>query len=145
MHAKVCVIDDVWGSVGSDNFNERSWTHDSELTAAIVEPGGGEDNRFARDLRLRLAAEHLGRLGEGEPDVSDCVDGASMFRTYRDSARALDAWHAGGRVGPRPPGHLRLLDVPDLAWWHRAWARVPLETVHDPDGRPRALKKSDDY
>ena len=31
VHAKVCVVDDVWASIGSDNFNRRSWTHDSEL------------------------------------------------------------------------------------------------------------------
>ena len=33
VHAKVCVIDDTWASIGSDNFNRRSWTHDSELSA----------------------------------------------------------------------------------------------------------------
>lgn len=38
VHAKVCVIDDVWACVGSDNFNRRSWTHDSQLSCAVLEP-----------------------------------------------------------------------------------------------------------
>ena len=37
VHAKVCVVDDVWASVGSDNVNRRSWTHDSELSAAVLD------------------------------------------------------------------------------------------------------------
>src|ERR1700752_4177980 len=37
VHAKVCVVDDTWCSVGSDNFNRRSWTHDSELSCAILD------------------------------------------------------------------------------------------------------------
>jgi phosphatidylserine/phosphatidylglycerophosphate/cardiolipin synthase-like enzyme len=36
-HAKVCVIDDVWMVVGSDNVNRRSWTHDSELSCAVID------------------------------------------------------------------------------------------------------------
>ena len=68
VHAKVCVVDDVWASVGSDNFNRRSWTHDSELSCAVLDetrdereppdPAGlGDGARvFARDLRLRLLA-----------------------------------------------------------------------------------------
>ncbi len=39
VHAKVCVVDDEWFTCGSDNFNRRSWTNDSELTCAVV--GGG--------------------------------------------------------------------------------------------------------
>ena len=35
VHAKVCVIDDVWASVGSDNFNRRSWSSDSEVACAV--------------------------------------------------------------------------------------------------------------
>ena len=38
VHAKVCVIDDVWASTGSDNFNRRSWTHDSELSRGRPRP-----------------------------------------------------------------------------------------------------------
>ena len=57
VHAKVCVIDDQWASTGSDNFNRRSWTHDSEVSVAICDPG------YARALRLNLAREHLDRDG----------------------------------------------------------------------------------
>ena len=72
VHSKLCVVDDVWAAVGSDNFNTRSWTHDSELTAAVLDserdqraptdPGGLGDGarRFARELRLTLMREHLG-------------------------------------------------------------------------------------
>ena len=31
-------IDDIWATIGSDNFNRRSWTHDSELSAVVVDP-----------------------------------------------------------------------------------------------------------
>ena len=44
VHAKVCVIDDVWACVGSDNFNRRSWTHDSELSCAVL-----DETRDARE------------------------------------------------------------------------------------------------
>src|SRR3984893_6193882 len=37
VHAKACIVDDVWASVGSDNFNRRSWTHDSELSCAVLD------------------------------------------------------------------------------------------------------------
>ncbi|MGI9006949.1 MAG: phospholipase D family protein [Streptosporangiaceae bacterium] len=40
VHAKVCVIDDTWSIIGSDNFNRRSWTHDSELSCAVLDLGG---------------------------------------------------------------------------------------------------------
>lgn len=69
VHAKVCVMDDVWATVGSDNFNRRSWTHDSELSAVVVDlpdqHTGPDDepgvSAYARRLRLTLAAEHLDR------------------------------------------------------------------------------------
>ncbi|MBO0847653.1 MAG: hypothetical protein J2P22_19815, partial [Nocardioides sp.] len=127
-----------------DNFNRRSWTHDSELTAVVL------DDDHARDLRLTLAAEHLDRLGDvserGLREVmSDCVDPAGMYDAYAASAERLEAWHAGGRQGERPPGRLRPLPVPVLSPFTRAWARVPLGVVHDPDGRPGPIRGGSHY
>ena len=47
IHAKVCVVDDVWAIVGSDNLNLRSWTHDSELSCAVLD--ATRDEREPRD------------------------------------------------------------------------------------------------
>ena len=144
VHAKVCVIDDVWASTGSDNFNRRSWTHDSELSAVVL------DEDYALDLRLTLAAEHLDRLGHVEERglreaMADCVDPAGMYDAYAAAADRLEAWHAGGRVGERPPGRLRPLPLPRLSSLTRAWARVLLDRVHDPDGRPAPLHEESRY
>ena len=90
VHAKVCVIDDTWASIGSDNFNRRSWTHDSELSAVVIDTAEGDDG-YARRLRLTLAAEHLDRPAD------DCVDAAAMFAAYADCA------DRAGRLARRRP------------------------------------------
>jgi phosphatidylserine/phosphatidylglycerophosphate/cardiolipin synthase-like enzyme len=144
VHAKVCVIDDVWASTGSDNFNRRSWTHDSELSAVVL------DEDHARDLRLTLAAEHLDRLPEvGERGLhrvmADCVDPVGMYDAYAASATRLQAWHDSGRVGDRPPGRLRPIALPSLSHLTRMWAKVPLDVLHDPDGRPGPIRGASGY
>ena len=144
VHAKVCVIDDTWASTGSDNFNRRSWTHDSELSAVVV------DSDYAQRLRLTLAAEHLDRLDEVTDEnllevMADCVDPIDMYDAYEASASRLQAWHDGGQVGDRPPGRLRPIPLPGLSRSTRMWARVPLVLLHDPDGRPRSLRRSGSY
>jgi len=140
----VCIIDDTWASTGSDNFSRRSWTHDSELTAVVL------DESYARDLRLTLAAEHLDRLDEVterglEATMSDCLDPAGMFDVYAAHAAALEDWHTAGRRGPRPPCRLRRLPMPRLNPRQRRWAALPLDLIHDPDGRPPALRRADRY
>ena len=37
VHAKVVIVDDVLAAVGSDNMNRRSWTHDSEISLAVLD------------------------------------------------------------------------------------------------------------
>ena len=139
VHAKTCIVDDTWATIGSDNFNRRSWTHDSELSAVVLDSEDG----FARRLRLTLAREHLDR----DPDdaMADCVDAVGMFRAFADCAAALDRWHAGGRVGPRPPGRLRRVDPPEIGSVTRALALAPYLFLLDPDGRPKPLRKRDEF
>ncbi|MGI8723292.1 MAG: phospholipase D-like domain-containing protein [Geodermatophilaceae bacterium] len=47
VHAKVCVVDDIWAGIGSDNFNRRSWTHDRELSCSILD--STVDERLPKD------------------------------------------------------------------------------------------------
>ncbi|WP_205346955.1 phosphatase domain-containing protein [Pseudonocardia broussonetiae] len=150
VHSKLCVVDDVWAAVGSDNFNTRSWTHDSELTAAVVDaerddraptdPGGLGDGarRFARGLRLTLLREHL---GVDEDDA--LLDAARAADAVRRSAAEVDLWHAGGCRGPRPAGRLRSHSVGADAGLpaHHRWFTAPVyRSLLDPDGRPLDMR-----
>ena len=126
VHAKVCVVDDEWVTVGSDNFNRRSWTHDSEVSAAVVHPD------LARSLRHELAREHL--------DTEADVPLEDHFGAYAASAEALAAWHRAPGATPRPPGRLRPLDSPEQSRLTRLWAGPLYRLVYDPDGRPLDLR-----
>lgn len=67
--------------------------------------------------------------------MADCVDPIDMFDRFAESAAALEEWHAGGRVGTRPPGRLRCLPDPSLPWYRQALAAPWYRYLHDPDGR----------
>ena len=121
VHAKVCVVDDHWTTIGSDNLNRRSWTHDSELTCAVVDPSGALPVR----LRTTLWGEHLG-LPADDPRLADLDDPLSLW-TSRLGA-------PGSRIHRHePPARTR------------RWARAAYLTVYDPDGRPRGLRGTTDF
>jgi len=52
MHAKTAVIDGVWSTVGSTNFDWRSFLHNQEVNAVVLGTGFGDQMRaaFARDV-----------------------------------------------------------------------------------------------
>jgi phosphatidylserine/phosphatidylglycerophosphate/cardiolipin synthase-like enzyme len=145
VHAKTVIVDDVWAMVGSDNLNRRSWSHDSELSIAVLDadrhrtephdPAGlGDGARsFARDLRLRLWHEHLDRE---DGDHEDLLDPKGAFEAFKRQADALAAWHDGGESGPRPPGRVIPHQLAKVTRAERAWASPLLRLVYDPDGRP---------
>jgi phosphatidylserine/phosphatidylglycerophosphate/cardiolipin synthase-like enzyme len=154
VHSKVCIVDDVWMIVGSDNLNLRSWTNDSELSCAIVDsrlderaprdPAGlGDGARvLARDTRLRLWCEHLDRR---EGDVDDLLDPTAAIAALERSADALDTWVRDGRQGARPPGRLRRHEPPPVRGLTAGWARLVHRALVDPDGRPRRLRRAGQF
>ncbi|WP_433084125.1 phospholipase D family protein [Dactylosporangium sp. CA-052675] len=131
VHAKVCIVDDAWATIGSDNVSLRSWTHDSELTCAVADPTG----RYARSLRRRLAREHLGI------DIDD-DDHETFVGAFERAATELERWYADGRPGPRPRGRVQRYEAPHLTWWTRQWSGVLYRFVHDPDGRPHGMRRA---
>lgn len=151
VHAKICIIDDVWMTVGSDNLNRRSWTHDSELSCAVLDstpdlrqpedPGGlGDGARLlARTTRLALWTEHL----EASDDLP--VDLDQGFALLRASAETLDRWHATGRTVPRPTGRLREHVPQPVRPYESVPARLMYRLVNDPDGRPIRKRISRSY
>ncbi len=148
VHAKVCVIDDVWATVGSDNLNRRSWTHDSELSCAVIDselddrvpldPGGlGDGSRkFARALRLSLWSEHLGRSGD-DPELLNLAH-SSVF--WRETASELEGWRSSLEKGRRPPSRIRPHVIDPVPHGSQGWAGLVYRLIFDPDGRPLKLR-----
>ncbi|KAF1317561.1 Phospholipase d gamma 2, partial [Globisporangium splendens] len=85
VHTKLVIIDDVYVTVGSANWNRRSMTSDSEIAANIIDdehvqsPDGITVNKFARDFRIRKFVEKTGLSYE-----------ALDAMTFMEAANALD-------------------------------------------------------
>jgi phosphatidylserine/phosphatidylglycerophosphate/cardiolipin synthase-like enzyme len=148
VHAKICIIDDIWFTCGSDNFNRRSWTTDSELTCAVIDTSASHGEPAAADtapggyrplaygLRLQLWAEHLG-LDQDDPQLHAPAAGLKLWNAAAD---ALDQWHNTGRRSLRPKGHVRHHNTEPVPPLQRLWADAANRLVVDPDGRPRRMR-----
>ena len=153
VHSKVCIVDDLWMAVGSDNLNRRSWTHDSELSCAVIDtrlddrepadPGGlGDGARvLARDTRIRLAAEHLGR---GADDVaSSSIRSRGSRRSAPGPTRSTPG--TGSAAGRGRPGTCASTRRSGCGARAGGAAASPTRLLLDPDGRPRALRRRDEF
>jgi phosphatidylserine/phosphatidylglycerophosphate/cardiolipin synthase-like enzyme len=84
VHTKLVIIDDVYVTVGSANWNRRSMTSDSEIAANIIDdehvqsPDGITVNKLARDFRIRKFVEKTGRTYE-ELDAMTFLEAADTL------------------------------------------------------------------
>ena len=77
IHSKTWVFDDELAIIGSANCNRRSWEHDSEVAAVILDTRKADGGAtFAQALRMKLWAGHL---GTGEKKLVDGLTGARYW------------------------------------------------------------------
>ncbi|MDH6247767.1 IPT/TIG domain-containing protein [Mycobacterium sp. OTB74] len=79
VHSKLLIVDDEAAFIGSVNSSRRSWFHDSEIDATIVDSGGAGGTTpgtrgWIRDFRCQLWSAHLntasGVLGDPASDIN---------------------------------------------------------------------------
>lgn len=84
IHTKLVIIDDVYLSIGSANWNRRSMTADPELNADVVDsdtvksPEGLTVGKLPRDFRIRKFMEMTG-LSYDELNAMTFVEAADQF------------------------------------------------------------------
>lgn len=83
VHAKIMLVDDAWGTIGSCNLHSNSLTGHSEMNASFW------DREVARALRVELLGEHLGR------DTS-ALDDRAALALYREIGQANRRKRAAG-------------------------------------------------
>ena len=120
VHAKVCIVDDVW--LDGRLRQPEPPLVDPRLRAVVRgarrHPRRARAARSRRSRRRRPAARarHPARgsgastSGAPRPTAIDDLLDPEHRASPRSAAphEALDAWHDGGRVGARPPGHVRI-------------------------------------
>lgn len=104
VHAKLCIVDDKWMSVGSANLNEHSLFNDTEVNVVT------DDADVVRATRLQLWAEHLhGLEGDVSGPVHEVVDG--MWRPALERPARVTSLPGVSRRAGRLQGPLRGLLV----------------------------------
>lgn len=88
LHAKLMIIDDEWYTIGSCNFNERSFLYDGELNIAV-------HHASAKQLRKKIFNINL--MINNCPDSPD--EAIRLF--YEQSRNNYDLWKCGKMLRSR--------------------------------------------
>ena len=68
LHSKSIVVDGVWSSIGSTNFDWRSFVHNNEISVCVIDRDvRGVDGAHVRHRSRRLSRDHAGRVEEARP------------------------------------------------------------------------------
>ena len=154
VHAKVCIVDDVWLDVGSDNLNRRSWTHDSEIglrgdrqrRSTAVAARSRRPRRRRPSPRPQHAPRALARTS-GPQRRRRRRPGRPARQASRRCAKAPASSMSGRggrtrRPAPGPPSTARHRAVP--RYLNALW-RLSYQTTLDPDGRARPERTAETY
>jgi len=70
LHSKSIVVDGVWSSIGSTNFDWRSFVHNDEISVCVIDEGFAQQMGAAYDADLgnshRITAEAWKKRGFAE-------------------------------------------------------------------------------
>ena len=79
LHSKSIVVDGVWSSIGSTNFDWRSFVHNNEISVCVIdEDFAGQMTQHVRHRPCRLEGNHAGHLEEARlPRAFQRVDVAA--------------------------------------------------------------------
>lgn len=94
IHTKLVIVDDVYLSIGSANWNRRSMTSDSEIGANVVDDeavktaDGITVNKLALDYRLRKFVELTGE-DYGKLEKMKFIDAANHFDVAAKDASTI--------------------------------------------------------
>ncbi|ETP29784.1 hypothetical protein F442_21108 [Phytophthora nicotianae P10297] len=94
IHTKLVIIDDVYLSIGSANWNRRSMTADPELNAEVVDgdtvkaPEGVTVGKLPRDFRIRKFVEMTG-LSYEKLDAMTFVEAADQLAIAATKASTI--------------------------------------------------------
>jgi hypothetical protein len=90
VHSKLTLVDDEALVIGSMNSSRRSWNHDSEIMASLVDLAGpagtGGTPGFAKAARMAIWAEHLRLIGQAATQL-DSLEGSIAAWAARPPAR----------------------------------------------------------
>lgn len=113
VHSKLLLVDDEAAFVGTLNYSRRSWTHDSEVMATVIDTGGPsfppapDPSAFAADLRAALWAEHLQVPVSSVTDVGAAkslwvtLPAGARVRPYNPAAPIKRPTVGGRPIAPR--------------------------------------------
>ena len=77
LHSKSIVVDGIWSSIGSTNFDWRSFVHNYEISVCVIDAGFARQmSACIRHRSRRLARDHAGRVEEAR--LRERVQGADV-------------------------------------------------------------------
>ncbi|TMW67208.1 hypothetical protein Poli38472_012324 [Pythium oligandrum] len=94
IHSKVVIVDDVYLSIGSSNWNRRSMTSDSEIGANVVDtetvetPEGLQVGKLVRNFRLSKFMEMTGKSVASLAKMK-LIDAANAFDTAAEDPASI--------------------------------------------------------